>query len=343
MWPRFFPVFPERASTMAGRVDALYFFLVGVSAFFSILIAALVVYFAYRYRQRARGDIGQPVHAGYAVEVLWTAIPVLLTMVMFFWGAGVYFSMGSPPSDTLDIYVVAKQWMFKFQHLGGQREIDELHVPTGRAVKLTLASEDVVHDLFVPAFRMKADIVPGRYTTIWFRPTQPGTYRFFCTQYCGTKHSGMIGQVVVMAPADYETWLAGGTGEGSMASAGEKLFQDLGCVTCHKSDGQGRGPVLQGLFGHQVQLANGQAATVDEAYLRTCILTPGGTNVAGFQPIMPSFQGVVSEEQLLQLIEYIKSIATTALPPQPQGEAPTGPRPGETTPARPPQGPMPKR
>ncbi len=341
MWPRLFPLFPERASTMAGRVDALYFFLIGVSAFFIVLIASLIVYFAYRYRRRSRGEVGHRVTGGFALEVMWTAIPVMLTMVMFFWGASVYFSMGAPPADTIDIYVVGKQWMFKFQHLGGQREIDELHVPTGRAVKLTMTSEDVIHDLYVPAFRIKADIIPGRYTTIWFTPTRPGTYHFFCAQYCGTKHSGMIGQVVVMEPADFQAWLAGGSGEGSLASAGEKLFQDLGCITCHRPDGQGRGPTLEGLFGHQVQLTSGQVVTADEAYLRTCILTPGGTGVAGYQPIMPSFQGVVSEEQLLQLIEYIKSLANKAAPPQPQGQK-FGPGPGETGLARPPQGPMPK-
>ncbi len=341
MWPRFFPIFPEQASTMAGRVDALYFFLIGVSVFFIVLIATLVVYFAYRYRRRRADEVGRTVTAGYTLEVVWTAVPVLLTMVMFFWAANVYFSMASPPPDTLDVYVVAKQWMFKFQQPGGQREIDELHVPVGRAVKLTMASEDVIHDLYIPAFRVKADIIPGRYTTMWFTPTRPGNYHFFCAQYCGTKHSGMVGQVVVMEPADYQTWLAGGSGEGSMASAGEKLFQDLGCITCHQLDGRGRGPSLVGLYGHQVALTSGQVVTADDAYLRTCILTPGGTGVAGFQPIMPSFQGVVSEDQLLQLIEYIKSLGSAA-PAVPQGEQVGGPRPGETGLARPPQGPMPK-
>ncbi len=326
---------------MAGRVDALYFFLIGVSAFFVVLIASLVIYFAFRYRRRHRDEVGRPVSAGYALEVVWTGVPILLTMVMFFWAASVYFSMASPPPDTLDIYVVAKQWMFKFQQPGGQREIDELHVPVGRAIKLTMASEDVIHDLYIPAFRIKADIIPGRYTTMWFTATRPGSYRFFCAQYCGTKHSGMVGQVVVMRPDEYQAWLAGGSGEGSMASAGEKLFQDLGCITCHRPDGQGQGPTLQGLFGHQVQLTSGQVVTADEAYLRTCILTAGGTGVAGYQPIMPSFQGVVSEDQLLQLIEYIKSLASAPPPPQPQGER-FGPGPGETHLARPPQGPMPK-
>ncbi len=338
MWPRLFPVFPERASTMAGRVDALYFFLIGVSAFFVVLIATLVVYFAWRYRRRRPGEVGRVVHGGWSLEVLWTAVPVLLTMVMFFWAANVYFSMASPPPDTLDVYVVGKQWMFKFQQPGGQREIDELHVPVGRAVKLTMTSEDVIHDLYVPAFRIKADVIPGRYTTIWFTPTKPGSYHFFCAQYCGTKHSGMVGQIVVMEPADYQTWLGGGTGEGSMASAGEKLFQDLGCITCHQANGQGRGPVLQGVYGHPVHLSDGSTVMADDAYVRESILNPTAKIVAGFQPIMPTFQGVVSEEQVLQLNEYIKSLATAAPPPQPQQERP-GPRPGETGLARPPSGP----
>ncbi len=342
MFPRSFPVFPDQASTMAARVDMLYFFLVGVTVFFSVLIAGLIVYFGWRYRRRHDAEVGRAVRASFTLEVLWTGIPLLLTMVMFFWAASVYYSMGAPPPDTLDIYVVGKQWMFKFQHPGGQREIDELHVPVGRAVKLTMTSEDVIHDLYVPAFRIKADVIPGRYTSIWFTATRPGTYHLFCAQYCGTKHSGMVGQVVVMEPADYATWLAGGSGEGSMASGGEKLFQDLGCVTCHRPDGQGRAPTLQGLFGHQVQLTSGQVVTADEAYLRTCILTPGGTGVAGYQPIMPSFQGRISEDQLLQIIEYIKSLAAAAPPPPPQGER-FGPRPGETSLARPPEGAAPKQ
>ncbi len=341
MWPRLFPVFPEEASTMAGRVDALYFFLIGVSAFFVVLIATLIVYFGFRYRRRRRGEVGRPVRGGVPLEVLWTAVPVMLTMVMFVWGANLYFAMGAPPADTVDIYVVAKQWMFKFQHLAGQREIDELHVPMGRPVKLTLTSEDVIHDLYVPAFRIKADVLPGRYTTIWFTATKPGNYHFFCSQYCGTRHSGMIGQVVVMEPAQFQAWLAGGSGEGSMASAGEKLFQDLGCITCHRADGQGRGPVLQGLYGRPVDLSNGETVIADDAYIRESILSPTAKIVAGFQPIMPTFQGVVSEDQLLQLIEYIKSLAQKQPPPQPQQNRP-GPRPGEAGLARPPQGPVPK-
>jgi len=327
------PLFPERASTMATRVDALYFFLLALAVFFSLLIAGLIVYFAVKYRRRSPESVGAHIYGGLGLEVTWTVVPLLITMVIFVWGASVYFAMATPPEDTLNIYVVGKQWMWKFQHLDGQREIDELHVPSGRNVKLITTSEDVIHDFFVPAFRMKADVLPGRYVSLWFHPTKPGRYHIFCAEYCGTRHSGMTGEVVVMEPSDYQTWLSGGAPEGSLASAGEKLFQDLACITCHRADAQGRGPVLQGLFGKTVHLQNGETVTADEAYIRESILNPATKITAGFQPIMPTFQGLVSEEQVLELIEYVKSLGT-----QPQVEppraAPQGPAPGETTPVK---------
>jgi cytochrome c oxidase subunit 2 len=216
--------------------------------------------------------------------------------------------MSRPPDETLNVYVVGKQWMWKFQHLDGQREINELHVPVGRAVKLIMTSEDVIHDVFVPAFRVKADVIPGRYTHLWFEPTKPGTYHLFCAEYCGTRHSGMVGQIVVMEPNDYQTWLSGGTEEGSLASAGQKLFADLACNTCHRPDAQGRGPVLHNLFGKTVELTSGERVVVDEAYIRESILNPQAKVTVGFQPIMPTFQGLVTEEGLLELIEYVKSL-----------------------------------
>jgi cytochrome c oxidase subunit II len=302
------PLFPESASTMASRVDALYFFLLALSFFFSLLIAGLIVFYAVKYRRRAADSVGSEIHGGLALELTWTIVPLLITMVIFVWGASVFFAMSRPPDETINIYVVGKQWMWKFQHLDGQREINELHVPVGRPVKLIMTSEDVIHDVFVPAFRIKADVVPGRYTHLWFQSTKPGRYRLFCAEYCGTKHSGMIGQVVVMEPSEYQTWLSGGASEGSLASAGAKLFQDLACNTCHRPDAQGRGPVLEGLFGKTVTLQNGEALTVDEAYVRESILQPAAKIASGFQPIMPTFQGLVTEEQLLELIEYVKSL-----------------------------------
>jgi cytochrome c oxidase subunit 2 len=232
----------------------------------------------------------------------------MITMVIFVWGAGLYFAMSRPPDDALDIYVVGKQWMWKFQHLDGQREINELHVPAGRAIRLIATSEDVIHDWFVPAFRVKADVIPGRYVNIWFQATKPGRYHLFCAEYCGTKHSGMTGEVVVMQPREYQVWLGGGETGGTLASAGERLFVDLACNTCHRPDSQGRGPVLDGLIGRTVKLQSGESIVADEAYVRESILNPSAKITSGYQPIMPTFQGLVTEEQVLQIIEYVKSL-----------------------------------
>ena len=293
---------------MAGRVDALYFFLVGLTAFFSLLIAGLIVTYAVKFRRRSPDSIGGRIHGGLLLEITWSVIPLIISLGIFVWSAQIFFEMARPPAETMNIYVVGKQWMWKFQHLDGQREINELHVPVGRAVKLIMTSEDVIHDVFVPAFRIKADVIPGRYTNLWFEPTKPGTYHLFCAEYCGTRHSGMIGQVVVMEANDYQAWLSGGTEEGSLASAGQKLFADLACNTCHRPDAQGRGPVLHNLFGKTVDLSSGERVVVDEAYVRESMLNPAAKITAGFQPIMPTFQGLVSEEGLLELIEYVKSL-----------------------------------
>jgi len=302
------PLFPEAASTIATRVDALYFFLLGLAAFFSVLIAGLIIYFAIKYRRRSPREIGQHMETHYALEVTWTVVPFLITMILFVWASRVYVAMVTPPAETLNIYVVAKQWMWKFQHLDGQREINELHLPVGRDVKLIATSEDVIHDFFVPAFRVKADVVPGRYITIWFHPTKPGRYRLFCAEYCGTRHSGMTGEVVVMDPPEYQAWLSGGATQQTLSEAGQQLFSDLACNTCHRPDLKGRGPVLEGLFGSMVTLQSGQTITADEAYIRESILNPAAKITAGYQPIMPTFQGQVSEEQLLALVEYVKSL-----------------------------------
>jgi cytochrome c oxidase subunit 2 len=302
------PLFPESASTMAPRVDALYFFLLGLAVFFSLLIAGLITYYALKFRRRSPRAIGAQSHGNLVLELAWTVIPLMITMVIFVWGAGLYFAMSRPPDDALDIYVVGKQWMWKFQHLDGQREINELHVPVGRAVRLIATSEDVIHDWFVPAFRVKADVIPGRYVNIWFQATKPGRYHLFCAEYCGTKHSGMTGEVVVMQPRDYQLWLGGGETGGTLASAGERLFVDLACNTCHRPDSQGRGPVLDGLIGKTVKLQSGESIVADEAYVRESILNPSAKITSGYQPIMPTFQGLVTEEQVLQIIEYVKSL-----------------------------------
>src|SRR6187431_2975350 len=306
-----FPFFPQQASEQAASVDALYFFLVAVTGAFGVLIAILVAVFATKFHRKHANEVGEAIHGSLALELLWTIIPLGITMVMFVWGAQVFFHMTRPPKGDMEIYVVGKQWMWKAQHMDGAREINELHVPIGRPVKLIMGSEDVIHSFSIPDFRVKADVIPGRYNTMWFTASKAGKYHIFCTQYCGTKHSAMIGTVTALEPADYQAWLSGGAGGGTMAENGAKMFANLSCNTCHLENGQGRGPVLKGLYGKQILITGGATVTMDDAYIRESILTPHAKVVAGFQPIMPTFQGLVTEEQLLQLIAYIKSLTDT--------------------------------
>lgn len=302
-------LFPEQASTIAGQVDALYLFLVLISTFFSLLIAILILYFAIKYR-RSTGRTAEQIHGSTLLEIVWTVIPLGISMVIFIWGAALYFHQQRPPENALQVYGVAKQWMWKFEYPAGQREINSLHVPTGQKVKVALISQDVIHSFFVPAFRVKIDVLPNRYTTAWFEATTPGTYHLFCSQYCGTKHSGMIGDVVVMKPEDYAAWLESGKAEGSLAAQGEKLFQQFGCTTCHRPDSGARGPNLEGVYGRPVRLQDNRVVIADDNYIRNHILNPGTTEVVnGFQPIMPTFRGVISEEGMVQIIAYIKSLS----------------------------------
>ncbi len=306
------PLFPEQASTFAKDVDALYFFLVAVSAFFALVVAIVVIIFGVRYRRRHAGEVGAPIEGNLALELVWSVIPTIIAMVMFGWGASVYYHLRRAPDEAIQMYAVAKQWMWKFQHLEGQREINELHVPVGRAVKVMMTSEDVLHSLYFPSFRQKMDVIPGRYTTLWFEANKVGTYHIFCAEYCGTNHSRMIGQVVVMEAPAYQAWLAGGGVEGTLAERGARLFNELACNTCHLDTGQGRGPSLKDIFGKPVELQEGRTVIVDEAYLRESILSSQAKIVRGFQPLMPTFQGLINEEGLVSLIEHIKSMSPTA-------------------------------
>jgi cytochrome c oxidase subunit 2 len=306
MFPNF-PIWPVRAATSASNLDALFIFLLLVTGMVTIMIFMLVTLFALRYRH-GRVEKATPILGSLALEATWSLVPFGIFLIFFVWGAVIYFGERTAPADSMDVYVVAKQWMWKLEHADGQREINELHVPVDRNVKLIMTSQDVIHSFFVPAFRLKQDVLPGRYTTLWFHAIRPGTYHLFCAEYCGTQHSGMIGSIIVMNPAEYEAWLSGGGGEGSLASTGQKLFQQLGCGSCHRSDTQGRGPNLVGVFGKPVLLEDGRTVTADENYVRESILNPGAKIVAGFKNIMPSFQGVVNEEQLLSLIAYVKSL-----------------------------------
>ncbi len=316
-----FPLFPEQASAQAAQVDGIYFFLLAVTAFFSLLIAGLVVVFAIKYRRRHEDEVGVAIHGSLALELLWTVIPFLITMVMFVWGAKVFFDIYRPPAGAMEVYIVGKQWMWKAQHMDGIREINELHVPVGRPVKLIMGSEDVLHSFYIPSFRVKADVIPGRYNHLWFTATKPGKYHLFCAEYCGTKHSGMIGWIYAMEPTEFQAWIGGGRSSDTPAAAGEKLFTDLACITCHRDDAKALAPQLKGLFGHAVQLQGGGTAIVDESYIRESIVNPQAKIVNGFPPIMPTFQGLVTEEQLLQLIAYVRSLGEAA-PPTAAPQAP---------------------
>ena len=306
MWSRFSLV-PEQASSLAARVDQLYWFITAVTAFFGILVTVLVVYFAVKYRTDDPTKVGARITGSIPLELAWSIIPFVISVVIFAWAADVYFALHRPPDQTLEIYSTGKRWMWRFQHLDGKAEINELHVPLGRPVRVTFTSEDVLHSLYFPSFRVKADAIPGRYSTVWFTATKVGEYHIFCAEYCGTKHSAMIGRVTVMEPAAYQAWLSGAS-EGPLSVRGERLFNDFACNTCHLSDGTGRGPSLANKFGSEEVLTDGSRVTVDESYVRESILMPQAKLVNGYQPLMPTFQGLVNEESVMALIEYVRSL-----------------------------------
>jgi len=331
-----FPLFPEAASTTAGEVDKLYFFMVGVCGAVGLAIAFLIVFFALYYRRRPGNEIPVEYKEPKILEIGWIVVPFFIFMFMYLWGVKLYFTTARPPDNALEVYATGRQWMWKFQHIGGQSEINELHVPIGRAVKIIAASEDVIHDIFVPAFRMKTDVLPNRYTTTWFQATKTGRFHLYCAEYCGTQHSGMIGWVTVMEPAEYQSWLAGGPTQGSPAAQGEKLFAKFACNTCHNKDSiatgpalRARGPALEELFGKTVSLRGGGVVRADENYLRESMLNPQARVVEGFDPIMPTFQGQLTEADLMQLVAYIKSLTT---PPAPAAAQPGRARPRRAEP-----------
>jgi cytochrome c oxidase subunit 2 len=308
-WLHASALFPAEASTIAPWVDALYFFLLLLTLIGLILVGALLLAFSVRYR-RSRNPVATQVEGSTLLEATWTIIPLALFLVCFVWGALLYFRIYNPPANSMNIYIVGKQWMWKAEHPGGQHEINSLHVPIGRPVQLTMISQDVFHSFSVPEFRIKREVIPGRYTTVWFNATDPGTYHLFCTQYCGTQHSGMIGDVIAMTPADYDKWAQQSTSGMSLAQNGERLFASMGCTACHNGTAAARGPSLAGVYGSKLTLTNGSQVTVNEAFLRDAILNPSQHVTAGFAPIMPTYQGQISEDGLIDLVEYIKTLQT---------------------------------
>ncbi len=311
------PFLPPEASSMASHVDLLLWFVIGISVFFTALIFILLFVFAIKYRRRSPDEIPVQIHGSAAWETLWTGIPIIIVIILFVWGARMFVRQRRPPANSVHIYVIGKQWMWKLQHPEGPREINTLHIPVGTPVQLILTSQDVIHDFSVPAFRIKTDVLPDRYTTEWFTATKIGTYRLYCDQYCGTFHSKMRGNVIVMSRPAYASWLSGAMhNTQSMAAAGAKLYESYGCITCH---GTGKAPPYVGLYGSKVRLSDGTTVIADDAYIRESILNPSEQIVAGYTPIMPTFQGQISEDQILDIIAYIKSLATT---PGAQGAGP---------------------
>ncbi len=314
MWD--FPFLPEQASTFAGEVDAFYFALVGVTAFFTIAIYAMIWVFSVRYRRGKKANRSNPPTHNNFLEAVWIVIPLGIALAIFGWSAKIFFDLRTPPQDVMEVYAIGKQWMWKFVNEDGKYEVNELHVPAGRAVQVKMISQDVLHDLYFPAFRTKQDVLPGRYTTLWFEATKPGTYHIFCAEYCGLLHSGMIGKIHVLKPEDYDTWLAdvgrsataSGGGSGNAIVDGAQLFEEKVCHTCHKTNQAAIAPSLIGLYGSEETLADGSTVVIDDAYIRESIIDPQAKIVAGYQANMPTYKGQVSEEQIVQLIAYIKSL-----------------------------------
>lgn len=302
------PLWPAVASAHAAEVDWLVISFTGLLVLLVFPVFVALPYLAIKYRRGSKADRSHNPHRNIWLEASWTVIPFALSLVFFVWAASLYSDLFHPPQGSLQINVVAKQWMFKFEHPGGQREIDNLHVPAGQPVKLTMISQDVIHSLFLPALRIKRDVLPGRYTSEWFQADEPGVYELFCAEFCGTQHSHMGGKLYVMEPDAYERWLEREGTDLSLAAAGERLFRQLGCSGCHGESAVVRAPPLNGLYGNPVPLASGNVIVADDRYIRDSILLPKSQIAAGYRPIMPSFKSQVSEEDILKLVAYVKGL-----------------------------------
>jgi cytochrome c oxidase subunit 2 len=339
-WLHASALFPAEASGISPYVDALYFFLVAMTIFGTTFVAILLLVFSVRYR-REKNPVATQIEGSTLLEATWTIIPLAIFLVTFVWGALLYFRIYDPPVNSMNIYIVGKQWMWKAEHPGGQHEINALHVPTGKPIQLTMISQDVFHSFSIPDFRIKREVIPGRYSTVWFEATQVGTYHLFCTQYCGTQHSGMVGEVTVMTPGDYKKWLEQSNSGQSLAQNGERLFASMGCNSCHNGTAAARGPSLAGVYGSKLTLTDGRQILVDDAYLRNAILNPSEHVTAGFAPIMPTYQGQISEDGLIDLVEFIKNMQSNyrvqqTLVTATSGEAaPTTPSEGTTETVKP--------
>jgi cytochrome c oxidase subunit 2 len=308
---RWLSIFVPGDSQYSNDIDLLFIGLLIASVLILLLLFGLLLVFTVRYRAGSNARRPHSREKSWRWEIGWTTATAFVFVGLFAWGAQLYFRIYQPPPDAVTIYVVAKQWMWKAEHPGGQMEINQLHVPVGRAVRLILSSQDVIHSFFVPAFRLKHDVVPGRFQSLWFQPLRPGTFQLFCAEYCGTDHSRMTGSIVVLRSADYQAWLREQPGGDSLVADGKRLFTALGCSGCHAAGSSVHAPPLEGLYGRPVPLADGAIVTADDRYLRDSILQPRAQIAAGYEPIMPVFAGRISEDDLLRLVAYIKSLANS--------------------------------
>lgn len=297
-----------QASDVASRVDVLFFSMLALTSAVALAVMVIIGWFCVRYREGSGADRSRAPTQSRALEIAWTAVPLVLFLGACAWGAALYAELYRQPAGAMPVFVVGKQWMWKLQHANGRREINELHLPVGRPVRLVLATEDAIHSFYVPAFRIKQDAVPGRYTSIVFTPTETGRFALRCAEYCGTDHAHMGGEVIVLRETEFQEWLAGGAPRSTMAARGEALFRRSGCSGCHDPRSTVHAPVLEGVYGRVVHLQDGRSVKADDAYLRDSILLPRKDVVAGFAPVMPSFQGQLTEEDLLDLIAYLKSL-----------------------------------
>jgi cytochrome c oxidase subunit 2 len=304
------------ASSIAGRTDLLFAAMLALCGTLAIVLAALVVVFCVRFRSGATADRSNPPSNARGLELAWTITPLLIFVAIFVWAARDFVELHRAPANALPVYVVGKQWMWTLQHRNGRREINELHVPLGQPVRLVMASQDVIHSFFVPAFRLKQDVVPGRYTSLWFEATQLGDFHLFCSEYCGTEHAAMLGRVVVMEPAAFARWLVAGPEVPGLAQQGFALFREHGCSGCHAAGSTVHAPLLDGILGRTVHLQDGRSVVADENYVRDSILVPGKDVVAGYAPVMPSFAGQLDEEQIEALIAYLRSTGEPAGAPR---------------------------
>ncbi len=303
---------PPQASTVAGDVDRLFHFIFYITLFFFILIVSLIVFFSIRYRRKKAGETTSGIAHNTALELLWTIIPAILVIIIFAWGFKAFIRMSIVPKDAIEIKVTAQRWMWKFDYPDGLTSINELVVPLGKPVKLLMSSTDVIHSFYVPGFRIKKDVLPNRYTIAWFEGTAEGTFDLYCAEYCGKGHSEMLGKVRVVPENDYRNWLATAAAADQsvpLEQLGSNLFVSRACNTCHSVTGaRSVGPTFLGLFGHEVQLTDGGRIMADENYLRRSILEPQAQIVTGFQPVMPTYQGILSDREIDALIAYIKSL-----------------------------------